>query len=74
MTLLVGLGTTIVAMIKALLYGITASSIACYKGTTVGGGPQGVGNAVNETVIYAFVALFAINIVMTAIDIKVNPT
>jgi phospholipid/cholesterol/gamma-HCH transport system permease protein len=74
MTLLVGLGTTIVAMIKALLYGITASLIACYKGTTVGGGPQGVGNAVNETVIYAFVALFAINIVMTAIDIKVNPT
>jgi phospholipid/cholesterol/gamma-HCH transport system permease protein len=73
-TLLVGLGSTIVALIKALLYGITASLIACYKGTTVGGGPQGVGNAVNETVIYAFVALFAINVVMTAIDVKLNPT
>jgi phospholipid/cholesterol/gamma-HCH transport system permease protein len=33
-----------------------------------------VGNAVNETVIYAFVALFAINVVMTAIDVKLNPT
>jgi phospholipid/cholesterol/gamma-HCH transport system permease protein len=74
LTLLVGLGTAIVALIKALLYGITASLIACYKGTTVGGGPQGVGNAVNETVIYAFVALFAIDVVMTAIDVKLNPT
>lgn len=73
MTLLVGLGNAVVAMIKALLYGIAASLIACYKGMTVGGGPQGVGNAVNETVIYAFMALFAINVVMTAVDLKVNP-
>jgi phospholipid/cholesterol/gamma-HCH transport system permease protein len=72
MTLIIGLGATIVAMVKALLYGITASLIACYKGITVGGGPQGVGNAVNETVIYAFMALFAIDVVMTAIDVKVN--
>ncbi len=74
MTLRVGLGTTIIALVKALLYGITASLIACYKGTTVGGGPQGVGNAVNETVIYAFVALFAIDVVMTAVDMRLNPT
>jgi phospholipid/cholesterol/gamma-HCH transport system permease protein len=73
LTVIVGLGNAIVAMVKALLYGITASLIACYKGITVGGGPQGVGNAVNETVIYAFMALFAINVVMTAIDVKVNP-
>jgi phospholipid/cholesterol/gamma-HCH transport system permease protein len=72
MTLIVGLGATVIAMVKALLYGITASLIACYKGITVGGGPQGVGNAVNETVIYAFMALFAIDVVMTAIDVKVN--
>lgn len=73
MTLLVGLGNAVMAMLKALLYGIAASLIACYKGMTVGGGPQGVGNAVNETVIYAFMALFAINVVMTAVDLKVNP-
>jgi phospholipid/cholesterol/gamma-HCH transport system permease protein len=74
MTLIVGLGNTIIAMVKALLYGITARLIACYRGTTVGGGPQGVGNAVNETVIYAFMALFAIDVVLTAIDIQLNPT
>jgi len=30
-------------------------------------GPQGVGNAVNETVVYSFVALFVINVVATAV-------
>jgi phospholipid/cholesterol/gamma-HCH transport system permease protein len=47
--------------------------IACYKGLSVGGGPQGVGNAVNETVVYTFMALFAINVLATAIGIKVAP-
>jgi phospholipid/cholesterol/gamma-HCH transport system permease protein len=74
MTLLVGIGNTFMAMIKALLYGITASLIGCYKGMTVGGGPQGVGNAVNETVVYAFMALFAIDVVLTAVDIQLFPS
>jgi phospholipid/cholesterol/gamma-HCH transport system permease protein len=38
----------------------------------VGGGPTGVGNAVNETVVYSFIALFVINVVATAIGIKVT--
>jgi phospholipid/cholesterol/gamma-HCH transport system permease protein len=33
----------------------------------VGGGAQGVGNAVNETVVYAFMALFVINVIATAV-------
>jgi len=36
----------------------------------VGGGPQGVGNAVNETVVYTFMALFVINVVFTAVTTK----
>jgi phospholipid/cholesterol/gamma-HCH transport system permease protein len=36
----------------------------------VGGGPAGVGNAVNETVVYTFVALFAINILATALGVE----
>jgi phospholipid/cholesterol/gamma-HCH transport system permease protein len=31
-----------------------------------------VGNAVNETVVYAFMALFVINIVVTAIGVRVT--
>ncbi len=73
LTLIVGLPEVVVAMIKAMLFGLAASLIACYKGLSVGGGAQGVGNAVNETVIYTFMALFVINVVVTAIGIKAAP-
>lgn len=70
LTLLVGLPEIIIALSKAALFGFAASLIACYKGTSVGGGPAGVGNSVNETVVFSFVALFFINIVVTAIGVK----
>ncbi len=70
LTVLVGLPETIISFTKALLFGLTAGLIACYKGTTVGGGPQGVGNAVNETVVYTFMALFLINVLATAVGVK----
>ena len=37
-----------------------------------GGGAKAVGNAVNETVVYAFMALFVINVVVTAIGIRMT--
>lgn len=70
LTLLVGLTDVVVAFSKAALFGTIAGLIACYKGITVGGGPQGVGNAVNETVVYTFMALFVINVLLTAISAK----
>lgn len=72
MTLLTGLADLLLALIKAALFGLAAALIACYKGISVGGGPAGVGNAVNETVVYTFVALFAINIIATAVGVKVT--
>ncbi len=71
-TVLVGVTDVIVAMVKATLFGLAASLIACYKGTTVGGGPAGVGNAVNETVVYTFMALFAINVIVTGVGVKIG--
>src|SRR6478609_633922 len=62
----------IVSWIKAAVFGLSAGLIACYKGISVGGGPAGVGIAVNETVVFTFVALFAINIVATAVGVKVT--
>jgi len=59
-TLLTGLGETILSFVKAGLFGLAAGLIACYKGTTVAGGAQGVGNAVNETVVFSFMALMFI--------------
>jgi phospholipid/cholesterol/gamma-HCH transport system permease protein len=71
LTVLTGLGELVMAEIKALLFGTAAGLIGCYRGLTAKGGPQGVGNAVNETVVYAFICLFVINVVMTAISVRV---
>ena len=71
MTLLTNVGDVVVALIKAAMFGLCAGLIACYKGLSVGGGPAGVGLAVNETVVFTFMALFGINIVMSAVAIEV---
>ena len=44
-------------ILKAGLFGLAASLVGCYEGISVGGEPAGVGTAVNETVVCAFVAL-----------------
>lgn len=72
LTLLTGLPELVIATIKAVFFGVSAGLIACYKGIYVGGGPAGVGNAVNETVVYSFMALFVINVIITAVGVKVT--
>jgi phospholipid/cholesterol/gamma-HCH transport system permease protein len=66
LTLLTGTKDVVLCLVKAGLFGLAASLIGCFKGISVGGGPAGVGNAVNETVVYSFVALFVINLLVTA--------
>lgn len=72
LTLITGISDVVIALVKAVLFGLTAGLIACYKGISVGGGPAGVGNAVNETVVLSFLALFILNITATAVGIKVT--
>jgi phospholipid/cholesterol/gamma-HCH transport system permease protein len=74
LTLLVGTPQVVANLTKAALFGLVAALIACYKGLHVGGGPQGVGNAVNETVVFTFMALFVINVVATAVAVKAGAT
>jgi hypothetical protein len=50
----------------------TAGLIGCFKGISVGGGPQGVGDAVNETVVYTFMALFVIDVLATVVEQRVT--
>ena len=38
-------------MAKALVFGMIAAIVACYKGMNAAGGPKGVGDAVNESVV-----------------------
>ena len=70
LTLLTGPSDVVVALVKATLFGLSAGLIACYKGISVGGGPAGVGNAVNETVVFTFIALFVINVLATAVGVQ----
>ena len=69
LTLFVGIRNVVVSVLKSTMFGLTGGLIACYMGMTVGGGPAGVGRAVNETVVYSFVAMFLINTTVDAITI-----
>ncbi len=59
--------------IKALLFGAIAALVASYKGLTAGGGPKGVGDAVNQAVVITFMLLFVVNFVISAVYFQVVP-
>ena len=59
--------------IKALVFGLIAGVVAAYKGLNAGGGPKGVGDAVNQSVVITFMLLFAVNFVITAVYFQVVP-
>lgn len=63
----------VIGIVKAVVFGWLAAIVASYKGLTAGGGPSGVGRAVNETVIIAFMLLFFLNAVITAVYFQVVP-
>lgn len=70
-TLLTGVPELIISCVKSALFGLIAGMVACYRGLSISGsGAKAVGNAVNETVVYAFMALFVVNMVVTAIGIR----
>ena len=71
-TLLTGFGELIVSQVKAGLFGMIAGLVACYLGLNVRGGAKSVGDAVNQTVVFAFMALFVVNVVVTAVGIKLT--
>lgn len=70
LTLLTGLSDLVVSEVKAGLFGLLAGLVACHRGLSVHGGPKSVGNAVNETVVYAFMGLFVVNVIVTAVGVK----
>lgn len=62
-----------IAIVKAVVFGAMAAIVGAYKGLNADGGPSGVGRAVNESVIIAFMLLFFLNAVITAIYFQVVP-
>jgi phospholipid/cholesterol/gamma-HCH transport system permease protein len=59
--------------LKALIFGVIAAVVASYKGLNAGGGPKGVGDAVNQSVVITFLLLFFVNFVITAVYFQVVP-
>lgn len=56
----------ITGLIKAGVFGVLISSLACYLGLGVSGGAQGVGVATTRTVVLTIVALISVDLLFTA--------
>jgi phospholipid/cholesterol/gamma-HCH transport system permease protein len=62
-----------ISEIKALIFGFIAGIVAAYRGLNPKGGPKGVGDAVNQSVVITFLLLFVVNVVLTAIYLQLVP-
>lgn len=62
----------IVSEIKAGVFGMLAGLVACHLGLGAKGGPKGVGDAVNQTVVFSFVLLFLANSIITTIALQMR--
>jgi phospholipid/cholesterol/gamma-HCH transport system permease protein len=72
-TALAQIADLVTSEIKAVLFGAIAAIVASYKGLTAGGGPKGVGDAVNQSVVITFMLLFVVNFVVSAVYFQVVP-
>ena len=59
--------------VKAFVFGIVAGIVACHQGIKAKGGPQGVGNGVNQSVVISFVLLFVVNTILTVVYYQIVP-
>jgi len=55
------------------VFGVLVALVACYKGLNAKGGPKGVADAVNASVVLSVVLLFAVNVVATEIYAALVP-
>ncbi len=62
-----------VGQLKAVIFGAIAALVAAYKGLNAKGGPKGVGDAVNQSVVISFMLLFLTNFIITAVYFQIVP-
>jgi phospholipid/cholesterol/gamma-HCH transport system permease protein len=60
-------------VLKCTLFGAIIAIVCCYKGMTASGGAEGVGRAVNQAVVIAFLGIFAFNYVFTQTLLATSP-
>ncbi|MFD9790969.1 MlaE family ABC transporter permease [Streptomyces sp. NPDC059070] len=67
------LSDLLIGEFKALVFGFIAGVVAAYRGLRPKGGPKGVGDAVNQSVVFTFLLLFFVNTVLTALYLQLVP-
>jgi phospholipid/cholesterol/gamma-HCH transport system permease protein len=61
------------SLLKTALFGAIVAIVSCYKGMTASGGAEGVGRAVNQSVVISMLGVFAFNYVFTQTLLATNP-
>jgi len=61
------------SILKTSLFGAIIAIVCSYKGMNASGGAEGVGRAVNEAVVIAFLGVFAFNYVFTQTLLATHP-
>ncbi len=59
--------------LKTTMFGAIIAIVCCYKGMTASGGAEGVGRAVNQAVVVAFLGIGAFNYVFTQTLLATHP-
>jgi phospholipid/cholesterol/gamma-HCH transport system permease protein len=63
----------LMAVLKAAIFGFVAVTVAAHKGMTARGGPKGVADAVNQSVVLSVILLALINVAMTQVYVMLVP-
>jgi len=66
-------GDFVLTMIKAMVFGAIVAVVACQKGLATSGGPAGVANSVNATVVASILLLMTVNVVFTQLYVLMFP-
>lgn len=64
----------VVALVKTWVFGVVVILIACQRGLETKGGPRGVADAVNASVVLGVVTVFVLNLVITQLVTMFMPT
>lgn len=66
-------GDMVLTLIKAVVYGAIVAVVACEKGLGTKGGPAGVANSVNSTVVSSILLLMTVNVLFTQLYMLLFP-
>ncbi|WP_341257012.1 ABC transporter permease [Gordonia malaquae] len=55
----------VIALVKALIFGLVIVVVACQRGMEASSGPRGVASAVNAAVVIGVIAAFVLNVIIT---------